>query len=77
MIPNSHEEANFKTKTHGKQAKDELKDCNSCHKYMSSVTLEGYEGPQFLTNISNQIARKLTKNERTYAKENTFCHSLP
>ncbi|SDM70787.1 NapC/NirT family cytochrome c [Bacillus sp. OK048] len=73
MLPKSHEEASFKTKTHGKQAKEELKDCNSCHKYMSSVEIEGYEGPSVLEKYIQADSGKVTKTERTYAKENTFC----
>lgn len=73
MLPTSHEKADFKTKTHGKQAKNELTDCNSCHKYMSADQLEGYEGSSVLDKYIDTDSNKADKTERTYAKENTYC----
>lgn len=73
MYPVNHQEADFKTKTHGTQAAAELKDCNSCHKYMSTADLEGYEEASALEKYLNIDNGKSHKNQSTYAKENTFC----
>ncbi|WP_462410978.1 NapC/NirT family cytochrome c [Neobacillus sp. Marseille-QA0830] len=73
MLPKSHKDADFKTKTHGLQAKDELKDCNSCHKYMSTSELEGYEEASVLSKYLSTENKGTDKNASTYAKENTFC----
>ncbi|MFJ7728281.1 NapC/NirT family cytochrome c [Neobacillus sp. NPDC097160] len=76
MVPKSHKKADFKTKTHGIVAKTELKDCNSCHKYMSTAPLQGYEEASTVDKYLNQVnSDKTTKNEHTYAKENTFCQA--
>jgi nitrate/TMAO reductase-like tetraheme cytochrome c subunit len=79
MEPESHKKADFKTKTHGLLAKTELKECDSCHKYMSTTPLEGYGTVSTVDKYLNQDSGKQNKNENTYAKENTFCqacHSL-
>jgi nitrate/TMAO reductase-like tetraheme cytochrome c subunit len=73
MLPKSHEKADFKSKTHGKQAKAELNDCNSCHKYMSTEQLEGYEDDSILEKYIKNDSGKSEKTERSYAKENTYC----
>lgn len=74
MVPDSHKKADFKTKTHGLTAKTELQDCNSCHKYMSTAKLEGYEEPSTIDKYLNkENTTQANKNEHTYAKENTFC----
>jgi nitrate/TMAO reductase-like tetraheme cytochrome c subunit len=73
MIPESHEKANFKTSSHGKQAKAELNDCNSCHKYMSTKEIVGYEETSVLAKYLSSENKGLNKNANTYAKENTFC----
>ncbi|MEH7298809.1 cytochrome c3 family protein [Neobacillus drentensis] len=74
MIPKSHKEADFKTKTHGKQAAEDLKKCNQCHNEMSKVPLEGYGDVSVVAsflNKDNALAKQ--KNHYNYAKENTFC----
>lgn len=73
MLPKSHEKDDFKTKAHGTKAKTELADCNSCHKYMSTEQLEGYEGASVLEKYINTDSNTVKKTERTYAKENTYC----
>ncbi|PGY15378.1 NapC/NirT family cytochrome c [Bacillus sp. AFS031507] len=73
MVPKSHKKADFKTKTHGLEARLELKDCNSCHKFMSTAKLEGYEEASTIDKYLNQSSTLTNKNEHTYAKENTFC----
>ncbi|QCJ44118.1 cytochrome C [Bacillus sp. S3] len=74
MFPKSHKKADFKTKTHGAAAKTDLNDCNSCHKYMSSEALEGYDKASTIDKYLNQGDRiNSNKNEQAYAKENTFC----
>ncbi|WP_066091828.1 NapC/NirT family cytochrome c [Neobacillus novalis] len=75
MVPKSHKKADFKTKTHGIIAKTDLKDCNACHKSMSTATLEGYEEVSVIDKYLNQDSGQSTKNEHTYAKENTFCQA--
>jgi nitrate/TMAO reductase-like tetraheme cytochrome c subunit len=72
MIPNSHKDKNFKTETHGMEAKSDLKTCNQCHKDMSREALQGYEEPTTLDKFMRQN-HKIIKNYLTYAKENTFC----
>jgi nitrate/TMAO reductase-like tetraheme cytochrome c subunit len=73
MLPKSHKKTDFKTKTHGLQAKDDLKDCNSCHKYMSTDELEGYEDTSVLAKYLSSENKGSNKNASTYAKENTYC----
>ncbi|WP_040204198.1 cytochrome c3 family protein [Neobacillus jeddahensis] len=73
MIPKSHKEADFKTKTHGLKAKTDLEDCNSCHQYMSTAKLEGYEETTTLEKYLEIDTDQAKKDEHTYAKENTFC----
>ncbi|WP_066065453.1 cytochrome c3 family protein [Neobacillus soli] len=75
MVPKSHKKIDFKTKSHGIQAKSALKNCNSCHKYMSTATLEGYDEVTVIDKYLNQDSGKTAKNEHMYAKENTFCQA--
>jgi len=73
MIPDSHANPSFKAETHGLQAKEEIKDCNFCHKYMSTVEIEGYDEPSVLAKYLNTESQKSHKNANNYAKENTYC----
>ncbi|EKN71369.1 NapC/NirT cytochrome c domain protein [Neobacillus bataviensis LMG 21833] len=73
MIPKSHKKADFKIKNHGVMAKTDLQDCNSCHKYMSTAKLEGYEEASTIDKYLNTDSGQSNKDEHTYAKENTFC----
>lgn len=75
MLPNSHKKADFKTKTHGLNAKTELQDCNSCHKYMSTAKIDGYEEASVVDKYLNPDSQDAAKNEHTYAKENTYCQN--
>jgi nitrate/TMAO reductase-like tetraheme cytochrome c subunit len=72
MIPSSHKDKNFKTKTHGKEAKTDLKNCNMCHEDMSTEVLTGYEEPSTIDKFLKQN-HQIKKNHVNYAKENTFC----
>ncbi|WP_223592174.1 cytochrome c3 family protein [Neobacillus bataviensis] len=74
MLPKSHEKADFKTKTHGKLAAENLKKCQQCHNDMSKEPLKGYDDPSVIDsflNKDNTLAKQ--KNQYDYAKENTFC----
>jgi nitrate/TMAO reductase-like tetraheme cytochrome c subunit len=74
MIPKSHKAADFKTKTHGKQAAKDLMKCNQCHNEMSKEPLAGYEEPSVVESFLNKdSALAKQKNHYNYAKENTFC----
>nr|WP_263324845.1 NapC/NirT family cytochrome c [Neobacillus sp. Marseille-Q6967] len=74
MIPDSHKEEDFKHETHGKQASTDLKDCNVCHKDMSSESLEDFEEASTLTKYLNQGKEQVQKKTHyDYAKANTFC----
>jgi nitrate/TMAO reductase-like tetraheme cytochrome c subunit len=73
MVPESHEVAGFKTKNHGNLAKAELSDCNFCHGPMSTSKLEGYEDTSTLDKYLKTESKQSHKDERTYAKENSFC----
>jgi nitrate/TMAO reductase-like tetraheme cytochrome c subunit len=74
MFPKSHKIADFKFSTHGSTAKNELEDCNSCHKYMSRKKIAGFEKiasyTKFLRN-ERSVVEPLVASE--YAKQNTFC----
>jgi nitrate/TMAO reductase-like tetraheme cytochrome c subunit len=73
MEPESHKAKDFKTQTHGDQAKLDLPECNSCHKYMSTKPLEGYEKESVINEYLNDDPAKVKKTHFNYAKENTFC----
>ncbi|MBO0961419.1 NapC/NirT family cytochrome c [Neobacillus sp. MM2021_6] len=73
MVPKNHKVDNFKTKSHGLLAGEGIKECNECHKYMSSVDLEGYEEGSALNKYLNQSSKQQAKDQYDYAKENTFC----
>ncbi|MEH7253356.1 NapC/NirT family cytochrome c [Neobacillus niacini] len=74
MIPESHEKSDFKTKSHGKLASEDLKECHLCHKLMSTEQLGGYEEVSVLTSFLNEgKVQAQEKNHYNYAKENTFC----
>jgi nitrate/TMAO reductase-like tetraheme cytochrome c subunit len=72
MLPKSHKEADFATKTHGKLAAKDLQKCNQCHNDMSKEKLEGYEEGSVLDKYLSKSSQS-TKNQFDYAKENTFC----
>jgi nitrate/TMAO reductase-like tetraheme cytochrome c subunit len=74
MVPESHTKEAFKTKTHGKEAEEDLDSCNQCHKDMSTKTLKGYEKASTVTKLLNlDKEQEQNKNHLNYAKENTFC----
>jgi nitrate/TMAO reductase-like tetraheme cytochrome c subunit len=74
MVPDSHKKEDFKLKTHGKQASTDLKDCNVCHKDMSSESLSDFEEVSTLTKYLNANKEQVKKkNHYDYAKANTFC----
>jgi nitrate/TMAO reductase-like tetraheme cytochrome c subunit len=74
MIPESHKQEDFKTKTHGDLAKTDLAECNSCHKYMSTKPLKGYEEESVITQfLKDDTIQNTKKTQYDYAKENTYC----
>lgn len=76
MYPESHKQAGFKLQTHGSQARTELKECNVCHKDMSTEPLEGYEEASTVTKYLTKDTMAGPNSKKThynYAKENTFC----
>lgn len=74
MLPKTHKQADFKTKTHGKQAAKDLKKCIQCHNDMSTEQLQGYGDASVIDTFLNEgTALAKQKNEYDYAKENTFC----
>jgi nitrate/TMAO reductase-like tetraheme cytochrome c subunit len=75
MVPESHKDENFKKELHGKQASEDLKDCNVCHKDMSTKPLDDYEEVSTLTKFlkKENETKQVKKNHYDYAKENTFC----
>jgi nitrate/TMAO reductase-like tetraheme cytochrome c subunit len=74
MVPDSHKKQDFKLVTHGKQASTDLKDCNQCHKDMSTTPLDEYEEVSPLTKFLNKGNEQVQKKTHfDYAKENTFC----
>jgi nitrate/TMAO reductase-like tetraheme cytochrome c subunit len=75
MVPKSHKQPDFKTKTHGVLAGKQLKECNECHKYMSTDKLEGYDNASPLDKYLKQDSQQQKKNQYDYAKENTFCQN--
>jgi nitrate/TMAO reductase-like tetraheme cytochrome c subunit len=74
MVPKSHEKADFKTATHGKQAAEDLEKCHLCHKDMSTEELQGYDEVSVVTSFLNEDNPETTqKNHFDYARDNTFC----
>ncbi|MEH7491285.1 NapC/NirT family cytochrome c [Neobacillus niacini] len=74
MIPKSHEKADFKTATHGKQASEDLEKCHLCHKDMSTEELQGYDEVSVVTSFLNEEQPQgAQKNHFDYARDNTFC----
>ncbi|NHM29944.1 cytochrome c3 family protein [Neobacillus terrae] len=74
MVPKSHKQKNFKYKNHGSLAKKDVKQCNSCHQYMSDKDIPVMEevpaSEQFL---GTGTVKKTPNNVQEYTKENTFC----
>ncbi|NWQ39463.1 NapC/NirT family cytochrome c [Bacillus sp. EB106-08-02-XG196] len=74
MVPESHKKGDFKLSTHGKQASTDLKDCNQCHKDMSSEPLSDFEEVSTLTKYLNNNKEQVKKKTHyDYAKANTYC----
>jgi nitrate/TMAO reductase-like tetraheme cytochrome c subunit len=74
MFPKSHNKADFKNVTHGIQAKNDLKDCNVCHKDMSSEPLDDFKEVSTLTKYLNKNKDTIKKKSHyDYAKANTYC----
>jgi nitrate/TMAO reductase-like tetraheme cytochrome c subunit len=80
MVPDTHQRKGFKFETHGSHARKDLKNCNSCHSYMSSLEIEGLEEVPTLNKFLKKNDENKSKvSEFDYAKQNTFCkdcHSL-
>jgi nitrate/TMAO reductase-like tetraheme cytochrome c subunit len=73
MKPASHNDPNFINNVHGQLAEKDIKQCNSCHQYMSDKPI-----PDLQTKTASQQFLSGTKKGNTisaqdYAKENTFC----
>ncbi|MHC0037857.1 NapC/NirT family cytochrome c [Pseudoneobacillus sp. C159] len=74
MYPASHKKASFKNSLHPSEAKENLANCNECHKYMSEEEITGFEKQSVYTQF---LRKERTTNKKItvqdYAKENTFC----
>lgn len=74
MLPQSHLEEDFKFKNHGREAKQDLRYCNSCHSYMSETIINGFdETPSYTHYFRGGEPKDQTVSISTYAKENSFC----
>jgi nitrate/TMAO reductase-like tetraheme cytochrome c subunit len=74
MYPESHKEGDFKLQSHGSFAKEELQECNDCHKYMSSKEITLFNNqPAYTQYLRNQKIQSKQVSSKDYAKENTFC----
>ena len=71
MLPESHTKDDF-TQTHGSEASEELEECHTCHKDMSTEPLEGYDEISPLDKYMDS-QKQGAKNHLNYAKDNTFC----
>lgn len=73
MIPQDHQDKDFKYGKHGKIASKDLVYCNNCHQYMTEVQVEGLkELPKFLE-VLKKDQGAIPVTPATYAKANTFC----
>ncbi|WML46920.1 cytochrome c3 family protein [Neobacillus sp. PS3-34] len=74
MEPKSHKKENFKFQTHGKSAKKDVKQCHSCHQYMSETEIKGMEEvPASQQFLANGTIKDKSHSAQEYAKENSFC----
>ncbi len=74
MFPKSHKKQDFKLKTHGTLAEDDVSKCNECHQYMSKdpITLFN-DQPAYTKFLNNEKIETKKVDPREYAKENTYC----
>jgi nitrate/TMAO reductase-like tetraheme cytochrome c subunit len=73
MYPESHQRKDFKAGVHGSHAQGDLLSCNQCHKDMSREEVTGFEEVPSFTKFLKKGQDEKKKNEKDYAKENTFC----
>lgn len=74
MYPESHTKEDFKLLSHGNLAKDDVKECNDCHKYMSTEKITVLnEQPAYTQFVRNNKINQKKVSSQEYAKENTYC----
>jgi nitrate/TMAO reductase-like tetraheme cytochrome c subunit len=74
MVPKSHKDPSFKTKTHGIKAGEDITKCDACHGYMSEEKIDGLENASSVNQILQNIqSTKPIITQFDYAKANTFC----
>jgi nitrate/TMAO reductase-like tetraheme cytochrome c subunit len=80
MFPDNHKRNEFKLLNHGSHAQKDVENCNSCHSYMSSEEIKGFEKiPTVNKFLSKEKIADKKITAQGYAKMNTFCkdcHSL-
>jgi nitrate/TMAO reductase-like tetraheme cytochrome c subunit len=74
MYPKSHTKEDFKLNSHGLLAKDDVQECNDCHKYMSTKEITLFnDQPAYTQYLRDQKIQNKQVSSKDYAKENTFC----
>ena len=75
MLPDSHKSEEFKNGGHGGEAAKDIKYCDSCHSFMSTVKVEVSKGNSsaYLQYLAKDTAKEQTVKVGEYAKTNTYC----
>ncbi|WP_413307116.1 NapC/NirT family cytochrome c [Bacillus sp. 1P10SD] len=73
MKPESHNDPNFLKGNHGKLAEKDIKECNSCHQYMSENPIKDFQEKTASQELINKSSAESALTAATYAKKNTFC----
>lgn len=75
MLPSNHNDEAFKNGAHGQLAAKDIKACDACHSYMSTVPVVVSKGKDSAIQkfISKDNAKVATMSVSDYAKANTFC----
>lgn len=73
MVPENHKMNNFRDGEHGKLAEQNIKECSSCHEYMTKQPYEGLsEQPKYMQYVTKKDP-PASVSASSYAKTNTFC----
>jgi nitrate/TMAO reductase-like tetraheme cytochrome c subunit len=76
MLPNTHKREAFKAGGHGKIQPSDLKKCEQCHSYMSSISSDIFKEEPTYTKFLEKGTTNTSSNNisvQQYAKTNTFC----
>ena len=75
MLPSNHKDEAFKNGAHGQLAAKDIKVCDACHSYMSTVPVVVSKGTNSAVEkfLSKDNAKSATMSASDYAKANTFC----